>query len=177
MRIVFPDNNTHIIYELEERADKLRWSKSSEDQNQAVVIYTRILSLITPGSMQWYNRSSYLCQRGITYRNLGNYGAALEDFNQGLQIEQERGYQYTITVFQKYIDETLEQIHAGSPDKKAQIALNKKWWQFWKEADTRKDIGLTMMNDADEKEMQCPECSQMIPVNSVRCRKCGNRFF
>ena len=84
-KLIIKETTDDRINRLWENAKKLGWSK--DDCEKKIPLYTEILDLTENNSQE----SACLRNRGLCYKSLGNYDAAIADFARELEIHKRRG--------------------------------------------------------------------------------------
>lgn len=94
---------------MQETADALSRSESTDDCRQAIEVYSTILSMLSPESNLWIDRSIFMGARARAYKRVRNYEAALADLRECVKIESASRNTYTVGVIQKQIDEIVKE--------------------------------------------------------------------
>ncbi len=143
------------VNRLWESAKASSWS--DEDRRKAVEIYTELLELVAEDSSA-FNVCAIYRNRGISYRSLKNFDAALDDLAKELRLARNRDDQMRIMDCQRIIEETQEwkrraEIESGGGDKAERMKILKELemhlWGASSDADSAFNTLFETMEDQD----------------------------
>lgn len=149
---------------------------SEADRRKAVAMCTEILGLLDPNTTSLHVGVIFW-QRGVSYRLLKNYDAAVADLQQALEFGQRRGDYSLVLDSQRVMEEIRQEkrraeIEAGGGEKAARLqALEQQAHQLWRtdpESDAAFEGLFANLQDADPDIRLAASRLLAEPPNAVR---------